>query len=264
VSVHIMGLVWKYSRQTGTPLLMLLAVADYADDDGWAFPSVNELARKARLGGKQGRRILHGLLESGELEIHMGEGRRGTAGGTQKTHLYRVVVPDLKVLPQETPPLPRVLPSGVKGTPLQGQGTPIAMGVEPSLEPSVSRTVSESTAQPMRRRPRKSDLALQTAKEFVSQDARNLARYAAEKHGWPQVPFKLRAESQVAQQFLDVGIGAEVLRDVIDRQEKLATLRWLAERIDLRSLEELGDDAKLEESNRRIIERFWPKEPKES
>jgi len=78
------------------------------------------------------------------------------------------------------------------------------------------------------------------------------------------VPFKLRAESQVAQQFLDVGIGAEVLRDVIDRQEKLATLRWLAERIDLRSLEELGDDAKLEESNRRIIERFWPKEPKES
>jgi len=140
VSVHIMGLVWKYSRQTGTPLLMLLAVADYADDDGWAFPSVNELARKARLGGKQGRRILHGLLESGELEIHMGEGRRGTAGGTQKTHLYRVVVPDLKVLPQETPPLPRVLPSGVKGTPLQGQGTPIAMGVEPSLEPSVSRT----------------------------------------------------------------------------------------------------------------------------
>jgi hypothetical protein len=50
-----MNAVWEHSAQTGSALLMLLAVADFADDAGSAFPSVSRLAKKLELlNGKRG------------------------------------------------------------------------------------------------------------------------------------------------------------------------------------------------------------------
>jgi hypothetical protein len=49
MSVRTLNRVWEASRQTGGALLVLLAIADFADDDGLAYPSISTLARKARL-----------------------------------------------------------------------------------------------------------------------------------------------------------------------------------------------------------------------
>jgi hypothetical protein len=73
-----MARVWADSKHAGTDLLMLLAIADFADDDGNAYPSVGTLAIKCRTTSRHVNRILASLRTSGELEIRMNEGPRGT------------------------------------------------------------------------------------------------------------------------------------------------------------------------------------------
>jgi len=58
--------------------LVLLALADYAHDDGSnAFPSVVSIAEKTRMSERQVRRALHELEASGEIE-RTGRHRSGT------------------------------------------------------------------------------------------------------------------------------------------------------------------------------------------
>lgn len=53
MSVRTMAKVWELSANRGNDLLMLLAIADFADDDGNAYPSVQTLAHKCRMQGKR-------------------------------------------------------------------------------------------------------------------------------------------------------------------------------------------------------------------
>lgn len=62
-----MNRVWSYSREGGSPLLALLALADCADDEGVCFPGVPLLAQKIRLSDKQVGRILRKLTKGKEL-----------------------------------------------------------------------------------------------------------------------------------------------------------------------------------------------------
>ena len=48
MSVIIMARVWKYSKACKGNLLVLHALADFANDQGIAWPSVETLAKKAR------------------------------------------------------------------------------------------------------------------------------------------------------------------------------------------------------------------------
>ena len=89
MSVRTMARVWELSANRGNDLLMLLAIADFADDDdGNAYPAVSTLAAKCRMQARNANRILATLRESGELEIRQNEGPHGT-------NLYRVVLPAL-------------------------------------------------------------------------------------------------------------------------------------------------------------------------
>ena len=53
----------------------MLAIADYADEDGFAFPGLAALAEKVRKSRRQARRLLACLEESGELLVLRREGR---------------------------------------------------------------------------------------------------------------------------------------------------------------------------------------------
>lgn len=105
MSVRTMARVWAESRHGGTDLLMMLAIADFADDDGNAYPSVPTLAEKCRTTSRHANRILSGLRASGELEIRVNEGPRGT-------NRYRVCVgmtaasPLTPTSPRRTSPAP--------------------------------------------------------------------------------------------------------------------------------------------------------------
>ena len=75
MSVYISTDVWKYSKCSGSPLLIMLAIADNANDDGHAWPGVNHLATKTRLSRDTVMRST-GIIEvAGELVIHRTKGR---------------------------------------------------------------------------------------------------------------------------------------------------------------------------------------------
>lgn len=77
MSIRTMAKVWEHSKHAGTELLMLLAIADFADDDGRAYPSVAGLAAKCRMKPRNANYILASLRASGELRVRVNEGPKG-------------------------------------------------------------------------------------------------------------------------------------------------------------------------------------------
>jgi hypothetical protein len=101
VSVRTMARVWEHSRHAGTDLLMLLAIADFADDDGNAYPAVHTLANKCRMKPRNATYILRALEASGELQVLLNKGPKGA-------NRYRIVLEALGV--QGVAPLQSIAP----------------------------------------------------------------------------------------------------------------------------------------------------------
>lgn len=75
MSIKVMSHVWDHSPHTGSDLLMLLAIADHANDEGLAWPSIPTLAKKCRVGKRQAIYIIQKLERAGSLSIEHGGGR---------------------------------------------------------------------------------------------------------------------------------------------------------------------------------------------
>lgn len=68
MSIQAVSTVWQRTRAKGSNLLMLLAIADYAKDNGsGAYPSATTLAWKARLSSRAATIILTKLVTDGEV-----------------------------------------------------------------------------------------------------------------------------------------------------------------------------------------------------
>lgn len=85
MSVRTMARVWEVSKHAGSELLMLLAIADFADDDGRAYPAVQTLASKCRILPRGAQKLIAALRQSGELQVCQNEGPKGT-------NLYRITL----------------------------------------------------------------------------------------------------------------------------------------------------------------------------
>src|SRR5438105_2921396 len=84
MSIEATSAVWKWSRQKKSgALVVLLAIADYINTEGNAWPAVSTLAHKVRMSKRNVQRWLRALVNSGELEIHKNQGRRGS-------NIYRI------------------------------------------------------------------------------------------------------------------------------------------------------------------------------
>ncbi len=139
MSVKVMARVWEHSRQKGTALLLALAIADYCNDEAWAWPSVASLRRKTRL---RSDRTVHGLLRKlesdGEIAIERGAGLVNTTGGSQRTNRYRVLVGLEEGGAKSAPPCQRK--GGAKtaqGGAFPRKGGAIATAPDPSANPSI-------------------------------------------------------------------------------------------------------------------------------
>lgn len=78
MSLAVLTWVFKYSEAKLANRLVLLALADYAHDDGSkAFPSIPTLAAKARVSERTAIRCLQALVKDGEIE-QTGKTRGGT------------------------------------------------------------------------------------------------------------------------------------------------------------------------------------------
>lgn len=69
--------VWENGPEKQGELLVLLALSDFADDDGFAWPSMARIAQKARMLERSAQRIIRQLEIDGWLEIETGNGRHG-------------------------------------------------------------------------------------------------------------------------------------------------------------------------------------------
>jgi len=69
MSIGIMNRVWKKSECKGTDLLLLLALADNADDDGYCWPGIEYLAAKIRMTPQSVINITTRIEKAGELLV---------------------------------------------------------------------------------------------------------------------------------------------------------------------------------------------------
>lgn len=65
MSIKLMSYVWEHANAKGADLLLLLALADMANDDGDSWPSVATLAKRTRLDIRRVRRMLKQLEMDG-------------------------------------------------------------------------------------------------------------------------------------------------------------------------------------------------------
>jgi Helix-turn-helix domain len=84
MSLKTLAHVWTHAQARGNHLLVLLAIADNANDDGIAYPSIKTLAKKTRTTPRTVKRLVRQLEAQGLLTIATGAGPRGS-------NLYQVV-----------------------------------------------------------------------------------------------------------------------------------------------------------------------------
>ena len=149
-----MAQVWETGPSDKGEMLVLLALADFSNDDGECWPAVGTLARKARLSERGVQKILARLAEADWLEIEPGNGRKNT-------HLYRLKTPNTVHPPNPEPGSP---PNPVHPEPECRNPEPRSENPEPG-SPKPSRTFKNRPPLP----PKGAD------REFgVSQNVRDL------------------------------------------------------------------------------------------
>lgn len=91
MSVRVLNLVWTRSTHKGSELLLLLAIADNADDEGFAFPGIPLLAAKTRLTPRAVQYAMRKILTTDDPELVVVErGRKG------KSNRYRLMTKTLR------------------------------------------------------------------------------------------------------------------------------------------------------------------------
>lgn len=70
MSIKIMARVWELSKQKGTDLLLLLALADNSDDSGYCWPGIEYLADKIRMTPRSVINAVQRLEKSGEIIVN--------------------------------------------------------------------------------------------------------------------------------------------------------------------------------------------------
>lgn len=148
MSVRAISRVLDDSAHGGTELLMLVILADFADDEGNSYPAIATLARKCRTTPRHANRIVKALCSSGELEIRQNEGPRGV-------NRYRIQLAALGRAKVGSTPDTRVTPDmGVtltptSATPDMGVPKPLtSMSDEPSLNRQEPSALSPSAPPP--------------------------------------------------------------------------------------------------------------------
>jgi hypothetical protein len=89
MSIRLMSQVWEDTRiESQAELLVLLALADHARDDGLCWPSMRSIAGKARIEERSAQRIIRRLIEKGLTELVL---QGGCIDGCNIPNRYRVI-----------------------------------------------------------------------------------------------------------------------------------------------------------------------------
>lgn len=141
-----MARVWKdYPGTGGSELLVLLALADWSDDDGRCWPSMSSIANKVRLSESQARRVVHGLIADGYLVV-LGNANGGSPGASRQ---YQLVLSALTGRIHATPSVDAT-PGADARDPWRGCApTPSAGATRTIIEPSVNTKEKSKRQKPL-------------------------------------------------------------------------------------------------------------------
>ena len=157
MSIKVMTTVWADAPYQGGALLILLSMADWADDNGYCWPSVRTLAKKSRQSERNVRKCLARMKEDGAVSVEPNAGPHGVNRyqikfrqfkdcGNQKRAALSSGVNAVQSEKCGTSPLSSVPTGGERGSP--------NTSVDTLVEPSVTRR-SVLVADLYRRYPKK-------------------------------------------------------------------------------------------------------------
>ncbi|GLL08026.1 hypothetical protein GCM10017581_097860 [Dactylosporangium matsuzakiense] len=149
VSLKAMTWVWDHAQVGGSDLLLLLAIADNADDTGAnAWPSIATLARKCRVDERTVQRIIRRLVAAQHLVVE-------TTTGGRRSNRYALAMPapDASSTGSPTPPANRHPAETPPPARRQGRGgTSATAGVAQPRHPNVLEPSSNDRHAPTRPR----------------------------------------------------------------------------------------------------------------
>jgi len=157
MSVKVMGLVWGAGPPAPADRLMLLAIADCADDTGLAWPGVDLLATKCCVGRRSAQRTIRRLEEDGWVTTTPGGGSRA-GRRTGIPNRYRINLERLNGA-TSTSPVTSTSQGGVSRSPCDvddayrdvrvpsgATSTSPEPSVEPQKEPTTTAAVARSSS----------------------------------------------------------------------------------------------------------------------
>jgi hypothetical protein len=133
MSINLMSAVFSASELTSTEKLVLLAMTDFANDDGLSiYPSIETLSKKTALAERTIQRVIQGLQERGIVEVII------QGNGRYHTNEYRIYKGKLKLEKGDT-----ATRKGdrqyTKGDRVSSKGDPTSIkGVTESPDPSLT------------------------------------------------------------------------------------------------------------------------------
>ena len=93
-------LVRKHSKAKGSARALLNVLADYADDDGRAWPGRDALANDTGMSERNVTRCLQTLCNDGRLAIE-----ENAKGGRGRVPVYKIIIPELIKGDKLSPPM---------------------------------------------------------------------------------------------------------------------------------------------------------------
>ena len=158
MSIKVMSWAWEQELPPLTKLI-LMAIADHADDSGYAWPGYRGIAKKCGASYRTIQRHVHSLEEQGILKVEPRQRPDGSSSSNGYTVVMNVTIRDEGVS-ESLPPTSESHPGWTEVTPLDDTPvTPLTV-IEPSEE---TTTTNESIAK-----------SLADALPKVMESARNL------------------------------------------------------------------------------------------
>lgn len=148
MSIKAMMQVWQYSRARGSALVVMLALADMANDDFECYPGKAKLSAKTRCDIRSLTRILSDLEAAGELMII-----RRRVGSLNQSNIYKLVVGQ-EVVTQESSGVVTHTPLGSGSGVTRGSGSGVTRVVvqespDPSFKPNDEPSENQPPLSPM-------------------------------------------------------------------------------------------------------------------
>lgn len=228
MSIKIMSAVWELDGIDGTECLVLLALADHADDEGRCYPSISRLAKRTKLSDRGVQKVLSRLIEKGFVRVVPCAGQSGA-------NVYFVTATPEPCSPPE-PRSPRTEfttpPNHVRRTPEPRSPKPSLTTIEPSENTRVRNALRSvlsqeaATAFMEHRKAKRSKLtphaAELIAKKLADHPAPDAVIEASILNGWTGIfPEKIGGPHEPSHHDRRAAANSDALRNTLDAAARM-------------------------------------------